>query len=117
MLDAHCVPTSPDENIAIVKTGNECQLSAYMVLLGKFSTLMPLTRCLQSCAPERTTDLDTAQAERVLIRLVDLMTPHLWTAVCISQAEECLHDIHVLTLFRPALSLPVSHAQLFVVRG
>ena len=49
--------------------------------------LRSLTRCLRGCATERTT---TAQTERVLTRLVGFMTPHLWTAVCISQASECL---------------------------
>ena len=40
MLDVCCVPTSYDENIAMVKTGNECQLSAYMLLLGKFAIVV-----------------------------------------------------------------------------
>ena len=31
MLDVCCVPTSYDEYIAMVKTGNECQLSACML--------------------------------------------------------------------------------------
>ena len=35
VLDACCVPTSFDEYIAMVKTGNECQLSAYYFLFGK----------------------------------------------------------------------------------
>ena len=37
MLDV-CVPTSYYEYIAMVKTGNECQLSAYMLLLGNLAT-------------------------------------------------------------------------------
>ena len=65
----------------------------------------------------RTTEPNTAQTERVLTRLVDPMTPHLWTAVCISQAKECLHNSRVLSLFHPVLSFPVLHAQLFVVLG
>ena len=40
MLDVCCVPTSYDEYIAVVKTGNECQPSAYILLLGKFSTVV-----------------------------------------------------------------------------
>ena len=36
MLDVCCVLTSFDENIATDKIGNECQLSANMLLLGKF---------------------------------------------------------------------------------
>ena len=47
----------------------------------------------------------------------DLLTPHLWTAVCIGQAKECLRVIHVLPMFHPVLSLPMLHAQLFVVLG
>ena len=66
---------------------------------------------------ERTTEPNTAQTERVLTILIDPMTPRLWTAVCISQAKECLHTIHVLSLFHPVLSLLVLHAKLFVVLG
>ena len=33
MLDVYGVPTLYDEYIAMAKTGNECQLSAYMLLL------------------------------------------------------------------------------------
>ena len=40
MLDVCCVLTSYDEYIAMVKTGNECQPSAYMLLLGEFSTVV-----------------------------------------------------------------------------
>ena len=80
-------------------------------------SFMSLTCCLQSCVTERTTEPNTAQTERVLTSPVDPMTPHLWTAVCISQAKECLHNIHVLCLFHPVLSLTVLHAQLFVVLG
>ena len=38
MLDVCCVLTSYDEYIAMVKTGNECQLAAYMLLLGNFAS-------------------------------------------------------------------------------
>ena len=40
MLGVCCVLTSYDEYIAMVQTGNECQLSAYILLLGKFSTVV-----------------------------------------------------------------------------
>ena len=40
MLFVYCVPTLYDEYIAMVKTGNECQLSAYMLFLGKFSIVV-----------------------------------------------------------------------------
>ena len=40
MLDVYCVPTSYGECIAMAKTGNECQLLAFMLLLGKFSTVV-----------------------------------------------------------------------------
>ena len=43
MFDDCCVPTSYDEYIAMVKTGNEGQLSAYMMLFGKFSTVVCFT--------------------------------------------------------------------------
>ena len=58
MLDVCCVPTSYDEHTGMVKTGDECQVSAYM-LLCKFafvvccvevlihpSFFLSLTRCL-----------------------------------------------------------------------
>ena len=59
---------------------------------------MSLTRCLQSCATERTTEPDIAETERVRTRLVDLMAPHLWTAVCMSQATERLSTISMYWL-------------------
>ena len=59
---------------------------------------MSLTRCLQSCATERTTEPDIAETERVRTRLVDLMAPHLWTAVCMSQATERLSTISMYRL-------------------
>ena len=40
MLDVCCVPMSYDQYLAMVKTGNECQVSAYMLLLGKFATVV-----------------------------------------------------------------------------
>ena len=40
MLDVCCVPTSYDEYIAIAKIGNECQLSAYMLLLSKLAIVV-----------------------------------------------------------------------------
>ena len=56
----------------------------------KMTCEMSLTRCQRSCGTERTTEPDTAQTERVLTRPVDLLTLHLWRAVCIRQAKECL---------------------------
>ena len=38
MLDVCCVLASYDGYIATVKIGNECQLSAYMLLLGNLAT-------------------------------------------------------------------------------
>ena len=35
-----CNPTSYGEYIVMVKTGNECQLLAHMLLLGTFSTVV-----------------------------------------------------------------------------
>ena len=40
MLDVCFVPTSYDEYIAMVKTGNECQFSALMLLLGNFAIVV-----------------------------------------------------------------------------
>ena len=61
---------------------------------------------------------DTAQTGRVLTRLVDPTTPHLWTAVWHQSSKRVsLHTIQELSLFHPVLSLPVLHAQLFVVLG
>ena len=110
MLDVCCVPTSHDEYITIVKTGNECQLSAYMLLLGKcavvvccaevlFQPSFLLVVCVLHAewSTERTTEPDTAQTERVLTRLVDTAS---------------LHTIHVSSLLHPVL-----HAQLLVVLG
>ena len=94
MLDVCCVPTSYDKYVALVKTGNACQLSAYMLLRGSVvPAKFPLchsTRCLVCCmrngarsAPRNLTRYRLSAYSR------DLWTPHLWTAVCISQAKEC----------------------------
>ena len=132
MLDVCSVPTSYDEYIATVKTGNDCQLSAYILLLGKFATMVCCAKVLfqpsflhvvstlhAEWSTDRTTKPDTAQTqtERVLTRLVDTASlDSRLHQVCISQATRVfLHNIHVLTLFHPVLSLPVLHAQLFVV--
>ena len=64
---------------------------------------------------ERTTEPDTAQTERVLTRLVD--TASLDCRLHQSSNRVSLHTIHVLSLFHLVLSLPVFHAQLFVVLG
>ena len=88
---------SYDVYIAMVKTGNECQLSANMLLLGNLATAVFCVDALfqpsfsvslnalpgvlhAEWSTKRTTEPDTAQAERVLTRLVDT---HLWIAVCI----------------------------------
>ena len=127
MLDVCCVPASYDEHIAMVKTGNECQLSAYMLLLGKCAivvccaevlfqpSFLPVVSVLRAeWNTERTTEPDTAQTQHVLTRLVDPASlDSRLHQVCISQAN----TIHVLSLFHPVLSLPVLHALLFVVLG
>ena len=61
-----------------------------------------------------TTEPDTAQTERVLTRLVD--TASLDSRLHQSR-KRVLHHIHVSSLFHPVLSLPVLHAQHFVVLG
>ena len=88
MLDVCCVPSSYDEYIATVKTRNECQLSAYMLLLGNLAAAVCCAEVLfQSSflvslsvlpgvlhaewSTKRTTEPDTAQTECVLTRLVD----------------------------------------------
>ncbi len=40
MLDVCCLPTSYDEYIAKVRTRNESQLSAFMLLLGEFPSVV-----------------------------------------------------------------------------
>ena len=113
----------------MVKTGHECQLSAYMLLLSNLAvawkccfsqvSLVSLNALLgvlhAEWSTKRTTEPDTAQTERVVTRLVD--TTSLDSRLHLSSKRVSLHNICVLTLFRPALSLPVSHAQLFVVLG
>ena len=94
------VLTTYDEHIATVKTGNECELSAYMLLLGKCaiavccaevlfqpsSLYMSLASLHAEWSTEHTTEPDIAQTERVLTRHVG-STPHLWIAVCIRSAS------------------------------
>ena len=63
---------------------------------------------------KRTTEPDTAQTERELIRLVD--TASLDSRLHKS-SKRVFHNIHVLSLFHAVLSLLVLHAQLFVVLG
>ena len=100
MLDDLVVPTSYDEWSAMVKTGDECQLTAYMSLHGNiccdgqsYGRVVPTSfslcrsTCLTSmrhttrwlwyglgdearCVPRSTTP-DTAQSERVLVKLID----------------------------------------------
>ena len=76
-------------------------------------SFMSSTRCLQSCVTELTTEPNIAQTERALTRLVD--TASLDRRLHQSSKRVSLHNIHVLSLFHPLLSLPVLHAQLFVV--
>ena len=99
MLDVCCDPTLCDEYIAIVKAGNECQLTVYMSLHGKFcygcllrGSVVPAKFLLVSLntlpaqhetpnvlvvvwsgeqSALRITERDTAQTERILMRLVD----------------------------------------------
>ena len=125
MLDVCCFLASYDEYIAMVNTENECQRAAYMLLLGKYPIAVCCAEVLfqpsflpvvgtwhAEWSTERTTARDIAQTERVLTRLVD--TASLDSR---SQAKECFHNIHVLSLFHPVLSLPVLHAHLFVDLG
>ena len=46
MLDVCCVPTSYDEYILMVKTGNECQLSAYILLHGELAIVVSCAEVL-----------------------------------------------------------------------
>ena len=77
------VLTTHDEHIATVKTGNECELSADMLLLGKCaiavcceevlfqpSSLYVVGTLHAEWSTERTTEPDIAQTERVLTRHV-----------------------------------------------
>ena len=119
MLDVCCVPTSYDEYIAIVTTGNECQLSDYMLFVSNLATavcackccssqvsLCHSTHCLVCCmrngARSVPRNLTRHRLERVLTRHVDT---HPWSAVCIIQAKRVLHTIHVLSLSHPCVAL------------
>ena len=98
MLDVCCVPTSS----AMVKTRNECQLSAYKLLLGNLATAVccaePLchsTRCLVCCmrngarsVPQNLT-VDTASLDSRLHQ----------------SSKRVFHNIHVLSLSHLVLSL------------
>ena len=107
----------------MVKTGNECQLSGYMLLLGNFATAFCCAQVLFQpnfpCVTQRVAwcvhkKLDTAQTELVFTRLVD--TASLDSRLHQS-SKRVFHKNHVVSLFHPVLSLPVLHAQLFVVLG
>ena len=103
-FDVCCVGTSYDECIAMVTIGFEFQLSACVLMLGEFATVVCCAEVLfqpsflnvvstlhAEWSTERTTEPDTAQTGRVLTRLVD--TASLGSRlhqVCISQAKECL---------------------------
>ena len=139
MLDVCCIITSSDEYLAVIKTGNECQLQGCMLLPSKLcygglldETVVPAKFLLVSLntLPEehetpnalvvvwslelstlRITERDTAQTERILI-----VTPHLWTAVWLlplypESRKECLHTIHVLIVSRLVLPTRDSHAE------
>ena len=99
MLDVCCDPTSYNEYIAMVKTGNECQLTDYMsqhgnlcysgllrgsvvpakfllVLLGTLPAEHETSNALVVVwsggrSTLRITERDTAQTECILMRLVD----------------------------------------------
>ena len=52
MLDVSCVPTSYDEYVAMVKTGNECHLLVHMPSLGNLATAVCCAEVLfQPCSP------------------------------------------------------------------
>ena len=92
----------------MIRTGKECQLSAFMLLLGKFAAVVCCAEVLfqpsfivslnalpgvlhAEWSTERTTEPDTAQTERVLTRLVDTASlDSRLHQVCISQAKGCL---------------------------
>ena len=140
MLDVCCIITSSDEYVAVIKTGNECELQNYMLLPSKLrygglldETVVPAKFLLMSLntLPEehetpnalvvvwslelstlRITDRDTAQTERILI------VTHLWTAVWLlplypESRKECLHTIHVLIDSRLVLPTRDSHAEAY----
>ena len=77
--------------VSMVKTRNEFQLSAYMMLVGNFATAVCCAEVLFQ--PSFFHVSRSVPRNRTLHRLSassrDLLTPHLWTAVCISQAKEC----------------------------
>ena len=115
MHDVCCVPTSYDECIAMVKTGNECQLSAYMLLVGNLATAVCCAEVLfqqsffvslnalpgvlhAEWSTKRTTEPDTAHTERALTRLFN--TASLDSRLHQS-SKRVFHNIHVLSLFPP----------------
>ena len=129
-------PAWCDEYIAMVETGNECLLGNYMSLRCKnfycslfrgsvvpTKFLLVLLNTLhvedetsnalvvvwvQKRSTLRITGRDTAQTERILLRLVDT------SSLASFREKECLRVIHVLSLSLFLLSLPVVHAR-FVV--
>ena len=95
MLHVCCVPSSQDEYFARVKTGNECQLSANMLLLGKFATVVCCAEVLfqpsffdvvSTLHAEWSTERTTEPLHRLSAFSRDFATPHLWIAVCIRSA-------------------------------
>ena len=133
MLDVCCDPTLYDKYIAMVKVRNECQFTAYMSLHGNLAfavccaevlfhpsfSLCRLTHCLRNMRhPTCLFWYGLESGARCVSRNVtrhrlsayssDSLTLHLSTAVCISQAEECLHVIHDLSLSHLVVSASVA---------
>ena len=121
MLDVYCDPRG-NEYIAMVKTGNECQLTAYMSSRGYFygtllrGSVVP-TKFLVVLLNTLPVEDETSNAlvvvwvgngarcvsrDVTLHRLSayswDSLRLHLSTVVCIIQGKECLRVIHALSV-------------------
>ena len=81
-----------------------------MLLLGNLATAVCCAEVFQprfaEWSTKRTTEPDTAQTERVLKRLVDAAS---LDSRLRQSSKRVFHNIHVLSLFHPVLSLPVLH--------
>ena len=90
----------------MVKTGNECQLSAYMLLFGKYAitvccaevpSFLPVVGTWHAeWSTERTTETDIVQTERVLTRLVGTasMDSRLhWSSKRVSPQHPCIECV------------------------
>ena len=133
MLDVCYDPTSYDWCCVMVKTATNvstqptCRLTVSFtakvcragVLFQTCSSLCCLTRCLRNMRHPRCWLWDGLGDEgRCVSRKVtphrlsayscDLLTPHPSTPVCISQAKECSHVIHVWSLSNPVVSASVA---------